>query len=283
VAAGQRAAAAILESRKADGSDANTPYMPGQDAGQWRPTPPAFAPAVLPGWGAVTPFGLESSAQFRPEPPPPLDSEQYAADYNEVKSIGTAESPTRTDEQSEIAKHWYEGSPQGWNRIAHNLAEQRGLTSLETARLALLHIAMADGFIAGFEAKYFYNYWRPVTAIRDGALDRAAGAAPAPEWDAFLVTPAHPDYPSTHSVLGAAAAEVLIRFFETDFIGFETTSGAPYEGISRHYWSFSEAALENASSRVMAGIHFRTACKEGLKQGQKIGGYVLQRLLRPLP
>ena len=174
---GRASAAAMLERRKDDGSSVLTPYTPGTLPGQWRPTPnptppsppgPELLPAVLPGWGNVTPFALRNGAQFRPEGPPALTSDQYTRDFNEVKDIGEQFSTVRSVEQSEIARFWYEGSPNGWNRIARTIALDRSLDSWEIARLlGLVNAAMADGFIAGFNAKYFFNFWRPVTAIRE--------------------------------------------------------------------------------------------------------------------
>ena len=143
----------------------------------------------------------------------------------------------------------------------------------ENARLlALVNLAMADGYIAGFESKYYYNYWRPVTAIRE------LGDS---EWLSYLPTPPVPDYPSTHTVEGAAAATVMARFFNTDFISFSMTSGGPYPGITRKFWSFSEAARENAASRVLCGIHFSTAVNAGYIQGERIGDWVFEHALRP--
>jgi membrane-associated phospholipid phosphatase len=131
---------------------------------------------------------------------------------------------------------------------------------------------MADGFIGGFESKYYYNYWRPVTAIRERGDS---------EWLSYLWTPPVPDYPSTHTVLGAAAATVMARFFNTDLVSFSMTSGAPYPGITRKFWSFSEAARENGASRILAGIHFRTAVNEGYMQGERIGTWAFEHALRP--
>jgi hypothetical protein len=196
----------------------------------------------------IRPFALSSAAQFRPSPPPPVDSAQARADMAEVRAFGAQTSRTRSAEQSEIARFWYEASDQGWNRIAREVAAAHHLDAWDSARLlALVNVAIADSIIGGVEAKYHYNYWRPVTAIR------AAGDT---EWLSDLVTPAVPDYPSTHTVQGAAVAAVLSRFFETDFVSFSMTSGDPYPGITRRFWSFSEAARENGASRVLAGIHF---------------------------
>ncbi len=212
-----------------------------------------------------------------------MPSEEYARDYNEVERIGAQFSAVRTPEQSEIARFWYEGSPFGWNRIARTVAEGRVLDLWDQARLfALVNFAMADGFIAGWNTRYFYNFWRPVTAIRAGDTDSNPATIADPQWNTFLNTPPIPDYPSTHSVLGAAAAEVLARYFDDDTIAFMVTSGAPFGGITRPFTSFSAAARENGNSRVYAGIDFRTAVRDGLWLGGKIGSFTFRRSLRPL-
>ena len=235
--------------------------------------PPAAADrlaAVLPGWGDVTPFVLRRSDQFEPKGPPRLSGPRYARDYNEVKEIGEQNSPTRTTEQTSIARFWFEGSPAGWSRIARVVADAQALDPWQRARLlALVDMAMADGFIAGFRAKYDFNFWRPVTAIRAGDTDDNDDTVADFSWITLLNTPAIPDYPSTHSVLGGAAAEVLRHFFHDDDIAFTTTSGVPFAGITRSFNSFSEAARENGESRIYAGIHFRSAVEDGIQSGQE--------------
>ncbi len=271
---GGKAAVAILAARQNDGASRTVTREPGKKPGEYRPTPPDFTPAFFAHWGEVTPFVLKSSAQFRPVPPLAVTSAQARAEVEEVKTIGAEKSTARTAEQSEISRFWYENSTQGWNRIAREVSAARRLDIWENARLfALVNIAMADGFIGGFEAKYYYNYWRPATAIREGGEK---------EWLSDLNTPPVPDYPSTHTVLGAAAAAVLQRYFGTDFVSFAMTSGAPYAGITRKYWSFSEAARENGASRVLAGIHFPTAVNAGYLQGEQIGVWAFENALRPV-
>jgi hypothetical protein len=293
IAAGRAAAAAILGIRRADHATALVAYTPGTQPGNWQPTPnpvpfdppaPAdFLPAILPGWGKVIPFGLRRSNQFEPDGPPGLLSKRYARDYNEVKAIGSKQSTIRTAEQTSIARFWYEGSPAGWSRIARLVAQSQSLDSWDTARLlALVNLAMADGYIAGFETKYDFNFWRPVTAIRAGGMDGNDATDPDPAWSSLLNTPAIPDYTSTHSILGGAASEVLRRFFRNDNIPFTTTSGVPFAGITRSFVSFSQAAAENGASRIYAGIHFRSAVEDGIEQGTQIGRFVFTHTLRPL-
>jgi len=287
IAVGQAAAAAMLAARKADGSSAAAQYTPGTAPGQWRPHPnpvpanppipdPALAsgnwPAMLPQWGHVTPFTMAAPWQFRLPGPPALASADYARDYEEVKRLGGKNSTARTAEQSEIARYWYEGSPQGWSRIARVVSAERGQDRWDNARLlALVNAVIADGFIAGADTRYLYNFWRPVTAIRAGDPNGNEATAADPAWETFLNTPPLPDYPSTHSVAGGAASVVLARFFGNDQIAFTMTSGPPFAGITRSFRSFSHAARENADSRVYAGIHFRRACQDGIKLGQQIG------------
>jgi len=290
---GHAAAAAILELRSSDRSDVATPYSPGSGAGVWRPTQnpvpsnPAGAsdllPALFPGWGNVVPFALSVGAQFRPDGPPALTSDQYTQDVLEVRAIGEQFSPLRTAEEASIARFWYEGPHRGWSRIARTLAVTHNLDAWETARLlALLHVAIADGFIATFNAKYHFNFWRPVTAIREADNDGNDNTVADPSWNTYLNTPNMPEYPSAHSVLGAAAAEVLAGFFGSDDVSFTTTSGAPFAGITRSFSSFSQAADENGESRILAGIHFRTAVRDGLWQGRKIGKFVPMHMLEPV-
>jgi hypothetical protein len=177
----------------------------------------------------VTPFTMATPWQFRLPGPPPLASAEYARDYEEVRRVGGKNSTTRTAEQSEIAKYWYEGSPQGWSRVARVVAAQRGLDRWENARLlALVNAAIADGFIAGADTRYLYNFWRPVTAIRAGDTDGNDATVADAAWETFLNTPPLPDYPSTHSVAGGAASAVLGRFFGSDKIAFTMTSGPPF-------------------------------------------------------
>jgi membrane-associated phospholipid phosphatase len=281
--AGRAAATRILTERKNDGARAQSTWKPVNRPGHYQSTPPENLPAALTHWGRITPFALRSAAQFRPLPHPSLSSAAYAADLAEVRAIGRAGSASRTAEQTEIAKYWYEHSTQGWNRIAREVAEVRGLDLWDSARLfALVNVAMADGFIGGFEAKYYFDFWRPVTAIREAANDGNAATAADPNWLSELSTPPVPDYPSTHTVLGAAAAAVLARVLETDFIEFSMTSGAPYAGITRRFWSFSEAARENGASRVLAGIHFQSAVRAGYLQGEAVGAWTVGAILRPV-
>jgi hypothetical protein len=284
VEVGREAAAAIVARREKNGSKDITPYTPGNELGLWRPTPPAFAPAIGAGLGKVRPFTMTGVAQFDLPTPAYFDlrGAEYAADYNEVKSLGAAGSRTRTAGQSEIARFWYEPSPGVHIRLARELVAKRKMDPWQSARLfALLHLAGADCLIAGYGDKYRYNFWRPVTAIRNGENDGNPRTAGDRAWASYLETPNHPEYLSNHALLCAAWAEILARFFGTDRFSFTITSARPYPGIKRSFTSFSQSAREAADSRVYAGVHFRSSCRDGLVIGHEIGARTFERFLRP--
>jgi len=284
IAVGQGAAAAMLTLRKSDGATALVAYTPGTQPGQWRPHPnpvpanpsiadsamtPGNLPAMLPQWGQLMPFTMRAPWQFRLPPPPSLTSELYARDYNEVKRLGGKQSAARTEDQAEMARYWYEGSPQGWNRIGRIIAAKRGLDRWEHARLlALLNAVMADSYIAGADT-------------RAGDSDGNDATVGDPAWETFMNTPPLPDYPSTHGVCGGAAATVMARFFGTDQMSFTMTSGPPFAGITRSFKNFSEAQEENGASRVYSGIHFRTSTVAGITQGEQIGRQAFAQYLEP--
>ena len=296
VAIGRAAGAAILRLRADDGAFRDAPYTPGMGPGKWRPhpnpippNPPianadlarGYLPSAVPGWGNVTPFTLLSASQFWLPGPPALTSEAYARDYNEIKNVGGKVSTVRTDDQTQIARFWFEG-PGAWNTITRTVATTRRLDATDSARvLALTNLAMADAFIAGFKIRYVYDFWRPVTAIREGDNDGNNLTVGDPTWDSHQNTPAVSDYPSTQSIFSGAAAVVLATVLGGDQVDFTFTSGKPFEGITRSFKSFSQAARESADSRVYAGIHFRSACEDGLALGRKIGERAAAMYLQP--
>jgi hypothetical protein len=295
---GQAAAAAILRLRDDDGADAplvDPDYAQGTEPGEWRFTPDfPLQLAFAPDWGKVTPFVLERSSQFRPGAPYHLGSQKYAADYNELLLLGgdnITTPSTRTADQTQIGLFWKESSPLAWNRLTRALAASRGLALWENARLfGLLNLAMADGYIASWEAKYHYRFWRPITAIRLGDTDGNSATEGDPEWTPLQPTYPMPDHDSGHAVQGGVAAEVLKQFFGTDDVPFTICSTTVNAGSTctdpapalRSYSTFSQAAEENAVSRIYIGIHFRHAVEEGVRHGRKIGAYAVHTLLKPV-
>jgi hypothetical protein len=274
----------VLSARGDDGYGTADPFSPAPGPGVWEPTPPAFAPMLEPQFQNVTPFTLRDREQFLPDPPPALTSDGYARDYNEVKLIGQDTSPARTQDQTQIAHFWAEPSPSGWSRVGNLVSARYRYDLHTTARLqALLNMAMADGFIVGWFQKRHFAFWRPVTAIRKADIDGNPSTEPDLSWLSLRPTPPLPDYPSTHSVLGGGAAEILRRFTGTDVFPFcmVSTTSTP-AGTERCWASFTQAELENAESRVLAGFHFRFAIETGVKVGRKIGQFATRHALRPL-
>ena len=271
---GKTVAGAILAWRSTDGSSATVAYTPKIGDGYWKPTPAAFAAALLPQWPNVTPFALNSGSQFRPAGPPVYGSAQYTAELAEVQSLGSSTSTARSADQTAIAKFWADGAgtytpPGHWNEIANQVSRSQGLSLFEEAQLfATLNFAEADAAIAAWDAKYTYSQLRPVTAIRQTS---------DPTWTSLIPTPPFPDYISGHSTFSAAASTVLTRFFGNNFSFSTTSPGLP--GVVRSYASFAQAAAEAGRSRVYGGIHGESSNQDGLTTGQAIGNYVLQKFL----
>jgi hypothetical protein len=233
----------------------------------------------------VQPFALKSPSQFRVAPPPALTSAEYAAAFDEVKASGSqAADARRSADETQYAAFWYEFSDAGWNRIARSVARSRSQDLWQRARtFALLNVAMADAYIAGWDSKMHHNFWRPVTAIRAAADDGNAATTADANWTPLLPTPPVQDHPSTHSALGAAAAGVLAAAFGSDRVAFSFASptALPAHPV-RHFASFSAAARENAESRIKAGLHFRFATTQGLQLGEHIARHTVATMLRPL-
>ena len=281
---GKLAGAAIISDRLNDGAAANpvVPVPAAKVAGDYHAVPP-FDFYFAPFWENVKLFGLEKKDQFRSVVPPALNSDAYTAAFNEVKEYGKLNSSVRTEEQTFYAKFWYEFSEAGWNRVARKVAVNKKLNLFETARLfALVDMAMADAYTAGWDSKLHFNLWRPYTAIRKANTDENSQTHPDATWEPEMVTPPIQDYPSTHSALGNAAAVVMANIVGDDTpFEMESPSAIPV-GAKRSFNSLSEAAKENADSRVRAGIHFRFACDAGLELGKQIGNYITNNHLEPL-
>jgi hypothetical protein len=286
LAIGAGAATEILAARANDGiGSAEGPFKPGIAPGAYRFTPPFDGPpfngyAYDPNLKASAPFVLKSPDQFRAPPPYSTRDPEYVFEFDEVKALGSKDSAVRSADQTQMAEFWYEMSMFGWNRIARTLAAQRTDSLLNHARLfAALNAAMIDGFIAGFETKYTYIFWRPITAIHEAANDDNNLTDADPNWQPLMPTPPMPDYISTHATVGAAASVVLIWFFNGDEHAFTIASSmsAQFPNLRpRSYSRISDAAVENAVSRVYAGIHFRFACVNGIALGRSVGAWVVQ-------
>lgn len=293
---GQRVGQSILADRINDGAKGSSSDVLTTDVGHWRPTFPDYLPPLLPQWPNVKPFVLASGDEFRPVSPPALDSPEYATAVDEAMRLGGFQDSQRTAEQTEIALFWADGGgtatpPGHWNSIATDVTLKLGTSLLETARtFALLNIAMADAGIASWDAKYHYDLWRPIDAIRQADQDGNAGTLADSSWIPLLKTPPFPTFTSGHSTFSGAASVVLASQFG-DHFAFDSQSDGhlapeqrpldPSQMVTRHFDSFSAAAEEAGMSRIYGGIHFNFDDTAGRSLGQQVGTTVLSRILQP--
>ncbi|MDB5086216.1 MAG: hypothetical protein JWR09_210 [Mucilaginibacter sp.] len=287
IAMGKAAAKAMIDKRANDGAaTAQYPFTPGTLPGEYRATPPFDMPPFngfvsLPGWGKVQPFSLASASQFRAAAPYSINSLEYTTDFNEIKTMGCMGCTARSADQTQIGLFWLDNIPLSWNRIARSLIVEKKLNGWKAARmLALLQMAEADANISAFDGKFFYKFWRPITAIRLGDLDGNPNTTGDAAWNLLAPpTPPAPDYPSNHAIDGGAAAEVLKSYFNTDAVSFSASSNA-LPGVTRNFNNFSDAAREVSLSRIYVGFHFRNAVMEGEAQGRKVGNYIFEHCLK---
>jgi len=283
IAIGVTVADRILALRSNDGSSAPPiPYVFGSAPGDYQSTPPNFpAQPQFTNWSHVTPFGLKSASQFRPGPPPALTSEEYSDAFNEIKSLGIVNSVTATPDEALTGRFWNGAIQNYWNEITQTASLAHNLTTAENARLfALLNFSIADGVIAFYDAKYTYNFWRPVTAIRAADSDNNPETLSDQNWLPEVgKTAPDPSYPGAHAVISAAAAEVLHSFFKRDHLDLNVTSEV-LPGVERSFTSFSAAAEEATLSRIFAGQHFRFDLSTGQRLGREVADFVVDSLLR---
>ena len=282
IAVGQTVAAQILSLRSNDGSGLPPiPFIPGNQPGGYQLTPPNFTAADFTQWPQVTPFALARADEFRPAPPPELTSDSYTRVFDEVKSLGFINSTTRTPEQTLIGTFWNGNIQDFWNEIAQTAALRHHLNLAQSARLfALLNISLADTAIAFFDAKYTYQFWRPVTAIQMAGSDGNPSTQPNPTWLPLTTkTAPDPSYPGAHSAISAAGAEVLRFYFGKRFT-FDVRSES-LAGVTRHFTSFSAAAQEAGLSRIYAGQHFRSDHVAGKDLGHQVAESVDETILLP--
>lgn len=272
IASGMSYANQILAQRATDGWNAVVPYTPSGEIGRWAPTPPGFGSAAVPQWGTVDPFLMTSGSQFRSGPPPALTSAMYTAAFEEVKAIGSAGSLLRSADQSAAANYWVAASGPGpWINMAISSSEGQGTSTLDNAStLARLSVAMMDATIGIFDAKYFYDYWRPVTAIRNADLDGNAATLADATWSSYVTTPAHPSYISGHSAVAGSAAGILANAF-----GDNTAFCLTWASTSRCWANYTAASEDAANSRLWGGIHWRFDNDAGLALGRSVADWTL--------
>jgi hypothetical protein len=277
---GEDVGVGMLLLRANDGLDSVVPYVqrpPGP--GVYEPT--AAATPLGTRMPHVRPLALEDAAQFRPHGPPALRSQEYAHDFNEVKDLGRSDSSARSAEQTAVARFWTDHDLPQWNRSLLRLADARGLTALETARmLAMAHVAGGDAMIGCFDAKYHYLSWRPVHAIQRADTDGNRRTAADPTWQPLLPTPNHPEYPSAHACHTTAIAEALEGFFGPGRLRFSIDSVVT--GETRYYHRFREVIPEVNNARVWAGFHFRYSQQDGSRLGRRVARLVVRNFFQPL-
>ena len=289
VAVGEASAQALIAARASDGLMVNFPYTPPVGPGYWQPTPPAFAPPLTPWLGQMVPFTMTSAAQFFPdEGPTPLDSQQWIDDYNQVMTLGALNSTVRTPEQTEIGRFWTEHTGQQYGRAFRKLATDKALTTSDTARLlAMLWAGYADAGIGCWNAKFFFSFWRPVTAIRAGGGNPALTADPdwlplagtTPDHPELANTPAHPEYPAAHGCVTGAVSTILENFFGTPNVHFSVDSLVT--NTTHNFSSTTELMQEVEDARIYAGFHYHHSVVEGRVLGLKVGHQLAQQFFLP--
>ena len=276
---GETVAKKIVESRATDGATDVDPYRPKTRPGQYVPT----ATMVSSTWPIMRPFVLTSPSQFRPGPPPALQSREWAADYNEIKELGGKTSSKRSAEQTETARFWLMVGPQAYHPLARQMVLERHLDLVDSARfMALFAVTLTDAYIAVFDAKYHYEFWRPVTAIRNGDLDGNPATPPDATWQPLDATPMHPEYPCAHCILSGAARVVLESLAEGRPMPEFSLTSSTAPGVTHRWSNLEEFTAEVANARIWAGFHYRFSTRVGTGLGRQVAQYVLDKTMQPV-
>ncbi|MDM0117185.1 vanadium-dependent haloperoxidase [Variovorax sp. J22R133] len=278
IAVGEQVASAVLFSRADDGAGAAEAYRPRTTAG-------VYVPTVIPAasqWPQRKPWLMTSASQFRPGPPPKLTSELWARDYAEIKAVGGKTSTQRTTEQTEIARFWEDTMPPIYHGVVRSVANMPGREPTQNARLFMaVTQGTDDALIAVFEAKYYYSFWRPVTAIRNGDIDGNDATERDPSWTPFIDTPMHPEYPCAHCIVSATVGTVLKAEVGSGPIPPLTTTSATAKGVTRSWATIDDFMQEVATARIYDGVHYRNSTEVGTAMGKQIGELAAAKYLRP--
>jgi hypothetical protein len=270
---GEAVAAKILAVRANDGSNAPDDYRPRTRPGVYVPTPIMRGPM----WPRVKPFAMASPSQFRPGPPIALDSQEWATDFNEIKDYGGEKSAKRTAQQTETARFWLVTGPIAYHPFLRQLATAKEMSVVETARfMALAGIAIKDALIAVLDAKYHYNFWRPVTAIRNADIDGNPATDLETTWQPIAVTPMHPEYPCAHCIVSGSVAGVVKAALGTEEIPEIAMTSPTAPGVTHRWTSMTAFTQEVANARIWAGFHYRFSIRVGTDMGINIGEYVVK-------
>jgi hypothetical protein len=275
---GEAMAARVLEARAKDGSHVADAYRPKTKPGVYVPT----ALTVGSTWVDLKPFVLKSSSQFRPQTPIPLSGEQWANDYNEIKRLGSRTSTQRTAKQTEDARFWLAPGPSIYYPVVRQVAAAKKLDLVDNARfMALVALARSDAFVAVFDAKYHYDLWRPITAIRNGDIDDNPNTERDPSWAPIDQTPMHPEYPCAHCIMSGTIASVVEHLFGSADVAEVTLASPTAPGVTRRWTNLWMLADDVGEARIWAGFHYRFSTKVGQDMGRSIGKYVVENVMQP--
>jgi hypothetical protein len=275
---GEAVAAKVVEARANDGSDAPDAYRP-------RTTPGVYVPTALPWssmWPNMKPFAMANPSQFRPNSPVALDSKEWAIDYNEIKEFGGQASAKRTAQQTEIARFWAFGPTAAYHPFARGLVTAKQMSVVDGARfMALVALGINDAIIAVLDAKYHYNFWRPITAIRNGDIDGNSATDREATWQPLLTTPMHPEYPCAHCIQGGAVAGVVKAVLGTEDIPEIEMNSLALPGVIRRWSNMAAFTEEIANARIWGGLHYRFSTRVGTQMGLQIGDYAVKNVMQP--
>ena len=276
---GETVAKNIIESRAEDGAVDVDPYRPKTRPGQYVPT----ATMVGSTWPIMRPFVLASPSQFRPGPPPALQSREWATDYNEILELGGKTSSKRSAAQTETARFWLMVGPQAYHPLARQMVIERHLDLVDSARfMALFAVTLTDAYIAVFDAKYHYEFWRPVTAIRNGDLDGNPATPPDATWQPLDATPMHPEYPCAHCILSGAARVVLESLADGLTMPEFSLISPTAPGVTHRWSNLDDFTSEVANARIWAGFHYRFSTRVGTNLGRQVAQYALVKTMQPV-
>jgi hypothetical protein len=279
ISLGKKAAAGIIALRANDGSEVTESYRP-------HGSPGAYVPTVVPRdsmVGGYTPWTMTRGSQFRPGPPPALDSETWTRDLNEIRELGALDSKTRTAEQTEIGRFWFLTGARSYNPVVHQVAKAKDMDIVDCARLfALVSMAGSDAYIAVFDAKYTYNFWRPITAVRNADLTDNKATARDATWVPLGDTPMHPEYPCAHCITSAAVSAVM-QGLVGDEVSEISLISASVPGVTRKWTRLRAYNEEVANARIYAGFHYRFSSEVGKDMGRKVGELTLTQLRPVVP
>jgi len=275
---GEAVAVRIFGARANDGSEEPDAYRPRTTPGVYVPTPITAASM----WPNMKPFAMIKGSQFRPDPPIALNSNEWAADFNELKDYGGKTSTKRSAQQTEIARFWLMTGPRAYHPLVRELVTTKGMSVVDSARfMALVTVGLNDALIAVFDAKYHYNFWRPITAIRNGDIDENPATDREATWQPIDNTPMHPEYPCAHCILSGSVAGVVKAVLGGEDIPEVAMTSTTAPGVTHRWTNLTAFTEEVANARIWAGFHYRFSTRVGTNMGHQIGEYVVKNVMQP--